>query len=337
MIVALIFIVLGGISHASFGLGQKRFEPLSWEAFWLPFAFISMIIIPLVWAFTLGSDVWGILSAIPIKVFLYTTFFGACWGLAAIFWGKALVWIGMSLTYGIILSITMATGSLIPMLRIKGIAQSSALPFILLGTAVMFGGVALVTLAGIRRDRLQIEEGKKIKGVVSGKLFKFGLLIALFSGLLGALQNIGYAEAQRTALEIGAGDSVANLVSWMIVFIGGFLVQGGYTLYFLIKNKTYTTYTIRPLWKPWLKIVVTSLFWFAALAFYGQGAAKLGELGTSIGWTMFLSLSLVISNTYAYFFGEWQESVKPLRILMIGNAVLLCSWIVLGYANSLLP
>lgn len=183
MIVALIFIVFGGISHASFGLGQKRFEPLSWEAFWLPFAFISMIIIPLVWAFTLGSDVWRILSAIPIKVFLYTIFFGACWGLAAIFWGKALVWIGMSLTYGIILSITMATGSLIPMLRIKGIAQSSALPFILLGTAVMFGGVALVTLAGIRRDRLQIEGGKKIKGVASGKLFKLGLLIALFFGI----------------------------------------------------------------------------------------------------------------------------------------------------------
>ncbi len=163
-----------------------------------------------------------------------------------------------------------------------------------------------------------------------------GLVIAIFSGILGALQNIGYSEAQHTAINLGADDTVANLVSWMLVFVGGFLVQGGYTLYLLIRNKSYKTYSIRPYWKPWIKIVITSLFWFAALAFYGQGAAKMGELGTSVGWTMFLSLSLVISNTYAYFFGEWKGVALPLRILMLGNAVLVCSWIVLGYANSLI-
>lgn len=336
MILALTLVILGGVSHATFGLGQKRFEPLSWEAFWLPFAFVSMIVIPLIWAFNIGSDVWVTIAQIPLSTVLYTAFFGACWGIAAIFWGKALVWIGMSLTYGIILSITMATGSLVPMLKVEGILESPALPFVLLGTVVMLAGVALVTLAGIKRDSLQINEGKKIKGVVSGKLFKIGLLIAVLSGLLGALQNIGYSEAQHTALNLGADDSVANLASWLIVFIGGFLVQGGYTLYLLLKNKSYKTYSIRPYWKPWLKIVITSVFWFAALAFYGQGAAKLGELGTSVGWTMFLSLSLVLSNIYAYFFGEWKGVAKPLKILMLGNMVLICSWIVLGYANSLI-
>ena len=160
MILALFLVILGGISHATFGLGQKRFEPLSWEAFWLPFAFVSMIIIPVIWAFIIGSDVWVTMAQIPLSTVLYTIFFGACWGLAAIFWGKALVWIGMSLTYGIIFSITMATGSLIPMLRVEGIKESPALPFVLLGTAVMLGGVALVTLAGIKRDQLQTKEGK---------------------------------------------------------------------------------------------------------------------------------------------------------------------------------
>jgi L-rhamnose-H+ transport protein len=334
MNLAIIFVIIGGLSHATFGLGQKRFEPLSWEAFWLPFAFVSMIIIPLIWASTMGTEIWTVFFSLPLSTILLTAFFGACWGLAAIFWGKALVWIGMSLVYGIVLSITMATGSLVPMLRIKGVVNSPAFPFILLGTAVMLVGVYVITLAGIKRDKLQTAD-KKIKGVVSGRLFRLGLILCILSGLLGALQNIGYSEAQTKALSMGASNSNANLVSWLIVFIGGFLIQGGYTLYLLLKNKSYTTYKIKPVWKPWLKIIITSLFWFMALAFYGQGSAMMGKLGTSVGWTMFLSLSLIISNLYAYFLGEWHDMKKPLKIMLAGNAILLVSWMILGYANSL--
>jgi L-rhamnose-H+ transport protein len=166
-------------------------------------------------------------------------------------------------------------------------------------------------------------------------LFRLGLILAVLSGLLGALQNIGYSEAQTKALNMGASNSNANLVSWLIVFIGGFLVQGGYTFYLLLKNKSYSTYKIKPAWKSWLKIIITSLFWFMALAFYGQGSTMMGKLGTSVGWTMFLSLSLIISNIYAYFLGEWHDMKKPLIIMLAGNAILLVSWIILGYANSL--
>ena len=334
MNLAIIFVIIGGVSHATFGLGQKKFEPLSWEAFWLPFAFVSMIIIPLMWAFTKGTEIWAVFFSLPVSTIIFTAFFGACWGLAAIFWGKALIWLGMSLVYGIVLSITMATGSLVPMLRIEGVVDSPAFPFILLGTAVMLVGVYIITLAGIKRDKLQTTE-KKIIGVVSGRLFRLGLILAVLSGLLGALQNIGYSEAQTKALNMGASNSNANLVSWLIVFIGGFLVQGGYTFYLLLKNKSYSTYKIKPAWKSWLKIIITSLFWFMALAFYGQGSTMMGKLGTSVGWTMFLSLSLIISNIYAYLLGEWHDMKKPLIIMLAGNAILLVSWIILGYANSL--
>ena len=334
MNLAIIFVIIGGVSHATFGLGQKRFEPLSWEAFWLPFAFVSMIIIPLIWACTMGMEIWAVLFSLPLSTIIFTAFFGACWGLAAIFWGKALIWIGMSLVYGIVLSITMATGSLVPMLRIKGVVDSPAFPFILSGTAVMLVGVCVITLAGIKRDELQTK-GKKINGIVSGRLFSLGVILSVLSGLLGALQNIGYSEAQKTALNMGASNLNANLVSWLIVFIGGFLVQGGYTFYLLLRNKSYTTYKIKPAWKPWLKIFITSLFWFMALAFYGQGSVMMGKLGTSVGWTMFLSLSLIISNLYAYFLGEWHDVKNSLKIMLAGNAILLLSWIILGYANSL--
>lgn len=336
MFVAFLLIFLGGFSHATFGLGQKRFEPLSWEAFWLPFAFLSMVVAPVIYSFFLGSDFWNTFNSLSLSTFLTTASFGACWGLAAIFWGKSLIYLGMSLTYGLILSITMVTGSLIPMLKIDGILSSPAFPFIIIGTLVMLIGVALVTYAGIVRDKQQLQSENVVKGIQSGKLFKIGLLLALFSGILGALQNIGFSVSLNELTRTGVPDSKANLVSWMVVFIGGFLMQGGYSIYLLIKNKSYTTYTARPRWKYILKICVTAIFWLAALLLYGDGASKIGKLGTSIGWTMFLSLSLVLSNTYAYILGEWDRKSSSFKYLVIGNLILISSWIVLGYSNSLI-
>jgi len=334
-----IFLVIGaGVSHATFGLGQKYFKPLAWEAFWLPFSFISMLVIAPLWASFGVPDVWEAMTSIPAKIFFWSAFFGACWGVGAIFWARSLIWIGLALTYGICLSIAMAMGSLVPMVQREGVVQSPAFPFIILGTVVMLLGVFLITFAGIRRDRIQLTEGKEIRGITPGRLFKLGLVLAVFAGVSAALENIGYDHALPAAAAAeaqGASKINASLVPWIIVFIGGFLVQGGYSLYLLIKNKTYTTYITNKAWLPWVKIIITSFFWFAALAFYGQGAALMGRLGTSIGWTMFLSLSLIISNIYAYLFGEWKGAERPLSVMLLGTAVLLISWTILGYANNL--
>ena len=82
--------------------------------------------------------------------------------------------------------------------------------------------------------------------------------------------------------------------------------------------------------------MLTAVLWFAALGIYGQGAAIMGNLGPVIGWTMFLALSLVVSNAWGLGGGEWRNAPRPLKILLAGDAVLIISWIILGYANSLI-
>ena len=73
--------------------------------------------------------------------------------------------------------------------------------------------------------------------------------------------------------------------------------------------------------------------WFAALGVYGQGAALLGEIGPVIGWPILLSLSLIISNYWAYKSGEWNNAKKPFTTLLFGLFVLIISAIVLGLGN----
>jgi L-rhamnose-H+ transport protein len=335
---SLLLVAGAGTCHATFGLGQKNFAPFAWEAFWFLFAVVSMLVIPPLWTLAVVPDVGAAIAAVPRERLILSAFFGACWGVGAIFWAKSLMWIGLALTYGICLSIAMALGSLVPMLQIPNITANPAFPFIIFGTVLMLAGVAVITVAGVMRDRLQTRHGVQIRGVVPGFLFRAGVVLAVFGGVSAALENIGYNHAlpaARVAQQQGASPQNASLVPWLIVFVGGFLVQGGYALFIMLRNRSYRTYVAKGATKGYLKLLLTSLFWYAALALYGQGAATMGKLGTSIGWTMFLSLSLIISNCYAYMFGEWSNARDPLKVLMIGNAVLLVSWIILGYANSL--
>jgi L-rhamnose-H+ transport protein len=81
--------------------------------------------------------------------------------------------------------------------------------------------------------------------------------------------------------------------------------------------------------------VLSALLWFGSLGIYGIGAAKMGELGTVIGWPVFVGLSLIFSNYWAIRSGEWKGAKKPLQIMGIGVGVLILATIILAYSNTL--
>jgi L-rhamnose-H+ transport protein len=175
-----------------------------------------------------------------------------------------------------------------------------------------------------------------VAGIRQGRMFYVGLLFAILNGLGAALLNVGFTKAQPAAdaAELqGALPRNASLVAWIIVLFGGFVINLAYSLFLLFKNKSFRTYAVPKAGKGIVAALVTSLLWFAALGGYGQGAAIMGELGPVIGWSMFLALSLVISSMWGLKDGEWKGMVSPLRVLLIGDGVLLISWVILGYAN----
>ncbi len=61
----------------------------------------------------------------------------------------------------------------------------------------------------------------------------------------------------------------------------------------------------------------------------------LGDLGTVIGWTVYCALAVTTSNIMAIITGEWKDASKALKLMLAGVGVLIVSWIILGYANSL--
>jgi anaerobic selenocysteine-containing dehydrogenase len=75
---------------------------------------------------------------------------------------------------------------------------------------------------------------------------------------------------------------------------------------------------------------------FACLFFYGLGGWKLGELGTSVGFAIFQTGSVLVGNILGFATGEWKNaSVESKRWLYIGLAVLVLGIAVVSTGNAI--
>jgi len=68
------------------------------------------------------------------------------------------------------------------------------------------------------------------------------------------------------------------------------------------------------------------LLCFGSFIIYGAGANALGPLGAVVGWPLFMSMSLITSNTLGWLSGEWRGApAKAVRYAAAGIAVLIAA------------
>lgn len=337
-LLSIILVFLAGTFQGTFGLGMKKFAPFSWEAFWILFSIIGMLIIPFTWSWFAATGTVKIISATSGGMIAVLMLFGALWGVGSILFGLAITYIGMSLTYGITMGLAAVIGAVVPLLQVESISSSPAFPFVAAGIFIMLAGIIVLTYAGIKRDQQMKDEKSSQSEIKTGKLFWIGVIFSIANGIAAALLNIGFIHAQpmvKAAIEMGNKPQNASLIAWVVLLWGGFLVNAGYALYLLISKKSYVTFFQSGSVRGYLSAAATSILWFAALGIYGQGAAIMGSMGPIIGWTMFLAISLIVSTIWGLTLGEWKGVSKARLILFIGNGILIMAWIILGYANSL--
>lgn len=324
-------VLFASIFQGSFGLGMKFMAPLKWEAWWLVHATIAMLVFPLIWALIVVPDLFVIIAAAPIHSILIGMLFGFLWGIGGIMFGKSVPYIGISLTYGVVMGICSAVGGLIPFFQLEHATSLPAFPYVMGGVVIMLIGVAITAYAGILKDKMtEAGDGKKVN-------LKVGLVIAVVSGVLSALLNVGFVNAQPIAQGAEASGVIvrnSSLAAWVVVLMGAYIMNAGYAIFLLTKNKTWNSFAVPQSGKAYMWSVIAGLFWFGALGVYGQGAAMMGNMGPVIGWPILLGVSLIVSNVWAYLNKEWKGAAKPFVWLLIGLAVLIVATIVLGYSNG---
>ena len=106
--------------------------------------------------------------------------------------GISVTFVGVSLTYGIVMGLAGSVGSLMPLCNPKEGWRRPRAPWIMLGVAVMIAGVGLAAAAGVWRDRIQARAALQV-----------GLAIAIACGVLSALLNVGFVNAAPVAEAAG--------------------------------------------------------------------------------------------------------------------------------------
>ncbi|WP_146524434.1 L-rhamnose/proton symporter RhaT [Novipirellula artificiosorum] len=336
----LVLVLIASLFQGTFGLGMKYVKPLAWEAWWLVHATVAMVVFPLLWALLVVPDLGAVLAQAPADELVTGAMLGFVWGVGGIMFGVSVGYIGMSLTYGIVMGLCSIAGALIPLFLKFDSVNPASLPFLFAGLLLLAVAVVIVTIAGLQRDRKLAEANVDLEGIKKGKAFRMGLIIASLSGIFSAMLAVGFdntSEVGRIAEQAGALQRNTALARWVVVLSGAYLMNAGYAVFLLIKNRSFGSFKTPGGLSALKWAVIAGLLWFAALGIYGQGVALMGDIGTMICWPVMLGLSLIVSNIAALLTGEWKGMHGPLKLMSLGVLVIIIATVVMAYASTLKP
>lgn len=98
---AFFVLFLACIFQGSFGICFKKYQPFSWEAFWVLFSFIGVLCIPHIWCMVEVPHYLSYITATPVPTLIVGALSGFFWGISSIWYSKAIDMIGVSLVTGI--------------------------------------------------------------------------------------------------------------------------------------------------------------------------------------------------------------------------------------------
>lgn len=324
-------LILAGIMNASFALPMKFVRSWAWENTWLLWSLFALLVLPPALAFTAIPDFAGVLHGGGSVVWL-VALCGAAWGVAQVLFGLALDRIGIALTFSIVLGLSAAMGSLIPLLRLHsdrlftraGVLSLSGIGLVLLG-------VAASAVAGKMRDRARNSARSK------SEHFGAGLAMAVASGICASMMNVGFAYGAplaAAAQSCGANPLWLTDAIWVPLMAGGALPNIAYCLYLLTKRRTAANFTGGAFGRNLSLAFVMAILWFGSSVLYGIATAFLGELGPVIGWPLFMSLIVIVASILGIWTGEWREAGKrSLRIQGLAVLILIVAVVVLSRAS----
>lgn len=331
--VGLLLLLVAGVTNASFTLPMKFTKGWAWENTWLVWTVFALLVLPPVVTFATVPHVQQAFAEVGIGLVLTVAAFGAAWGVAQVFFGLAVEAIGIALAFSIILGISAAVGSMIPLIRLHPEKILTKGGFgLMVGVGLVIVGVAICAVAGQRREASMGEV------LPPGKTSHArGLVFAICSGLGAAMVNFGLAfggPLLASAQRMGADPLWAPNAVWLPLMLAGSIPNIIYCVYLLRKNKTANRYSQAGTAPYWFYAFLMAVFWFGSTSLYGISTGKLGSWGTILGWPLFMSLIVITASVLGILTGEWKGTGKqPLRIQMSGVAVLVLAVFVLSAAS----
>ena len=332
--IGILAVLAGGVLNGSFVYPMKKIRRWGWENTWLVYSISGLLFLPWIAAGALVPNLFSVLSAAGSGILTQVFLFGLGWGVGSVLFGIGVARMGLALGYGIILGLLAPVGAFLPMLVLHRdqiwTRQGLAL---IIGTAIVVGGVVLCAAAGRIRER---SAGNK--SALAQYSFAAGVVICVLAGVLSPMLNFSFvfgAPLQTMAQNAGSSPLVATNAIWCICLTGGFLVNAGYSAYLLVKNRTWSLFAGAGGRGAWWNAALMGALCFGSFQVYGAGATMLGTLGGIVGWPLFMATSLISSSFLGLVSGEWANTPSRARYLSFaGLATLILAVVVIASGST---
>lgn len=325
-------VFVSGIFGGGFALPMKYMRHWKWENTWLVFSLVGVFFLPWFVALRFVPHLAEVYQSVPSRVLLLGLLFGFLWGFAQATYGMSLKAVGLAVAVAVCSGLTCLSGALVPLLvlnpadlfRVRGVLLLCSMPILIVGLAV-FG------VAGRRREKEQQSGGASETSRTS---FKAGLALCIFTGVIGSCLNLGFAfsgDIVRQSAQLGAGPATSSYAVWSLMLSAGCLPSLFYCVYLLFRQRTFRAF-IQPGWlRETLLALAMAFLWLSSILLYGAGATLMGVYGTSVGFTLYVAMSVLSSTVLGMLTGEWKStSPRTRRLLAMGVAAILVSILVLN-------
>ena len=348
MLLGFAFVLLGAICGGSFGLPSKfAGKDTPWEVLWGPFFFFVTILIPLTLGPVAVDGFFQIVSTAGLSGVAWILVFGLLWGFGSMTLGLSFGFIGLSLAYAINYGAQIAFGSMIPMaihhadriLTPQGYTVMAGVVACLVGVVVS-GRAGILKAASLKKDAPEIAEIEQ--GTKKPQIF-VGQAIAFVSGILCACYAVAFSFGESVTdlaqtEQFGNSGLTSTYVVTALILWGGAVSACGYCIYKLTANKTWKNLTSPGIGKVLLLALAMACLHDGAIVFFGLGATKLGDLGISVGYAVFMSFAIIVGNINGFLTGEWKGASKQsVNWILAGIAVLVVGVCILAKANTMAP
>ena len=316
-------LIAAGAANATFSLPMKFVRRWQWENTWAVWTIFALVVLPATFALVFVPSLPSIYSGSALRAAATVCLLGVGWGLAQVLFGKAIDSIGIGLAFSIVLGLSAASGTLLPLLNLQTRSVAPGVSFrIVVGLLLVAFGVAACAIAGRRREAAQAGP------VAAGRPFTPGLVMALISGVLASFMNVGLAFAGpllERATAQGLGSTRGMYAVWLPLLLGGALPNLLYCALLLHHRKTVSLFRGIGQLRNLCLASLMAMLWFFSTALYGLAARWLGKWAIVLGWPVFMSVIVITAGLIGIVSGEWLHSGKMPILFQIAG-ILLSSW-----------
>jgi L-rhamnose-H+ transport protein len=325
--------MLGGVLNGSFTAPMKFTRGWAWENTWLVYSVVGLLCLPVVIALMSVPDLLSVYQSTDPSAVVLAVVFGFGWGIGSVLFGLGISRLGMALGFAIILGLTAAFGSLIPLVVLSPHELFTTRGLSVLGgLAIVIVGIALCAKAG------GMKSGSEAAAHTRSQ-YRTGLLFCIGSGIFSSMLNLALAfgaPVAETATRNGATIAAAQNAIWALAVSAGAVANIGYTLLLLFKNQSWGKFAEGRSVGGLLLAAAMGALWMGGISVYGSGAVALGDLGAVMGWPLFMSMVIITGNVWGFATGEWRQTPRAaVRMNLAGVTVLIAAIAVISIGGSL--